>query len=66
MAHEITTLLKIKVFMRLLRVFIMSLRENFFVVFNKTFSQKPSQNHWYESFFFDKKNLMEVFFMKSF
>ena len=42
----------------------MSLRENLFVVFNKTFSQKPSQNHWYERFckkvFFNEKVLMKT------
>ena len=38
----------------------MSLKENIFVVFIKTFSQKPSQNHWYKKIFY--KNLMGVFF----
>ena len=31
-------------------VFIVSLRENLFVVFIKTFSQKSSQSHWYETY----------------
>ena len=47
-----------------LRVFIVSLRENLFVVFIKTFSQKPSQNHWYERFLI--KTLREVFLRKGF
>ena len=32
----------------------MSLKENIFVVFIKTFSQKPSQNHWYKKIFYKK------------
>ena len=40
-------------------VFIVSLRGNLFVVFIKTFSQKPSQNHWYERFLI--KTLWEAF-----
>ena len=40
-------------------VFIVSLRENLFVVSIKTFSQKPSQNHCYERFLI--KTLWEDF-----